>query len=95
MRFDFSKVLLTQDDSNYTEFGKDVTYAQALKSGVLGLDAKTGQEKATNFDLYLKLKSATETTDFSLSEVALLDKAIEGLPTLFYGQLHYFLTNNN
>jgi hypothetical protein len=40
----------------------------------------------------MKLRSADENTDFSLDEVALLDKAVLVYPTLIAGQLHYLLT---
>lgn len=51
------------------------------------------EEKVKRFELFLKLRSADNDTDWSLEEVALLERAILVFSTLIAGQLHYLLHN--
>jgi len=91
MRIDFTHVLLDAEDAPVQEEGIPVSIAKVLKRAVLAIDDK--DKKLELFELFLKLKTADSDTDFSIQEIALLDKAISVYPVLIYGQLHYLLSN--
>jgi hypothetical protein len=92
MKIDFSYQLVDAEDlPAKDEKGNDATVVQALKRAILAFEDK--DKKLEQFELFMKLKSATSETEFTVQEVALLDKAIAVYPVLIYGQLSYLLSN--
>lgn len=89
MKINFDAQLFDQDDALIMEDGKPAAVSKALKRAVIAFEDK--DKKLELFELFLKLKAADSTTDFSIEEIALLDKAISVFPTLIYGQLSYLL----
>jgi len=85
MKIDFPAVLV-DGNGNPVE---DASVKLALEKALLA-DAPES-ERLERFSLFLKLRSATVDTDFSLDEVQLLVKAVRVYPTLIMGQLTYLL----
>lgn len=97
MRLKLDGPLLDPDDAVITEDGQPVPAVKLLKRVIISdKDAKgepvKPEDKLDRFELFLKLKSWDAETDFSPSEVALLDKAVLAYPPLIAGQLHYLLS---
>ena len=97
MKIDFAAQLLDANDAVVLEDEKPAKIITLLKRAVLADYTPQGQpipadDKYKRFELYLKLKSADNETDFTLDEIALLDNAVLVFPTLISGQLHYLLT---
>lgn len=100
MKIDFAAQLRDGDDKVIIENDAPAAVKEILKRAVLADVTPQGQpvpaeEKVKRFDLFLKLRSADETTDFTLDEVQLLDKAVLVFPTLIAGQLHYLLSHKS
>jgi len=98
MKLDFTTQLVDANDEVVLEDEKPVEVKLLLKRAALADFLPDGRpipsdEKFNRFELYMKLRSADEHTDFSLDEVALLDRAVLVFPTLIAGQLHYLLQN--
>lgn len=92
MKINFDYQLVDAEDCPAKdEKGANATVLQALKRAILANEDK--DKKLEQFELFLKLKSATPETDFTVQEVALLDKAIAVYPVLIFGQLSYLLSN--
>ena len=96
MKIDFSAFLRDAEDKVVEENGIPAAVQTLLKRAALADFLPDGHpvpadEKYKRFELYMKLRSADMDTDFSLDEVALLDKAVLVFPTLIAGQLHYLL----
>jgi hypothetical protein len=97
MKLDFDTVLTDADDKPIIESDKPISVLTLLKRAVLADITPAGEaipaiEKVKRFELFLKLKFADNTTDFSIDEVKLMDDAILVFGTLIAGQLHYVLT---
>jgi hypothetical protein len=92
MNIDFSAVLTDAEGAPIVEKDAPVLVVTLLKRAVLADNAKD-DEKYERYELFLKLRSADSTTDFSLDEVQLLEKAVRVYPTLIAGQLIYLLHN--
>jgi len=96
MKIDFTVLLHDMNDEIIKEDDKPAEVVTLLKRATLADFLPDGHpvpadEKYKRFELYMKLRSADMDTDFSLDEVALLDKAVLVFPTLIAGQLHYLL----
>ena len=96
MKIDFSALLRDAEDKVVEENGIPAAVQTLLKRAALADFLPDGRpvpadEKYKRFEIYMKLRSADMDTDFSLDEVALLDKAVLVFPTLIAGQLHYLL----
>lgn len=100
MKIKLSAHLLNPDDAEYQEDGKPVVIQTALKRAIIadvnpdGTPIKV-EDKLKRFDTYLKLNGASDETEWTIEEVALLDRAIGVYPTFIFGQLHYLLQNGN
>ncbi len=92
MKIDIFANILDHEDKPIEENGEKITAVTAFKRAVLAAET-TAQNKLEHFELWLKLKAATAETDFSVAEVALLDKVIAFFPTLIYGRLSRLLSN--
>jgi hypothetical protein len=98
MKIDFTATLVDAEDKPVLENDKPANVLTLFKRAVIadiGPDGRpiTGDEKYPRFELYMKLRSADSTTDFTLDEVQLLEKAVRVYPTLIAGQLTYLLHN--
>jgi hypothetical protein len=92
MKINFDYQLVDGEDlPAKDEKGANATVLQALKRAILASEERDG--KLERFELFMKLKAATAETEFSVQEVALLDKAIAVYPVLIFGQLSYLLSN--
>ena len=91
MKINFDYQLVDDNDVPVQENDKPVSVAKVLKRAVLAVEDK--QNKLELFELFIKLKSADSNTEFTVQEVALLDKAIAVYPVLIFGQLSYLLSN--
>ena len=97
MKINLDAAFVDAEDKTALENDKPITLKDALKRAVLSdVDGKgdpiKAEDKVKRFDLFLKLKTADANTDFSIDEVALLDKASLVFPTLIAGQIHYLLS---
>jgi hypothetical protein len=91
MKIDFSYQLVDETDAPAKdEKGANATVQQALRRALLANEDK--EKKLELFDLFMKVKSADSSTDFTIDEVLLLDKSVKVYPVLVYGQLHYLLS---
>lgn len=101
MKIDFNAVLLDPEDQVIKENDVPVDIKTVLKRAILADTQADGSpipvdQKVKRFELFMKLKHAdSKITDFSLEEIALLDKAVAVFPTLVCGQLHYLLTQKS
>ena len=98
MKIDFDAKLFDAQDKVVLDDDRPARVGMLLKRAVLADLTPDGRptpadEKFQRFELYMKLRQADKDTDFSLDEVALLDKAVLVFPTLISGQLHYLLLN--
>jgi hypothetical protein len=91
MQLDLTKPVLDSEDKPILENDVPVTMGIALKRALVN-DVQDVKEKLERFELFLKIKAAALETEFSPTEVALLDKAIASFPTLIYGRLSHFLS---
>lgn len=96
MKINFDTLLFDGNDAVVMEGEAPADVKVILKRAVLSDMQPNGQpiqpeQKLQRFDLFLKLRSADNDTDWSLDEVALLDKAVMVFPTLISGQLSYLL----
>ncbi len=93
MKINFDYVFVDMDDKEILEEkGQAINVQRLLKQAALADANPDGSplkpdEKYERYELYMKLRSADATTEFSASEVALLDKAVRVYPTLIAGQL--------
>lgn len=94
MKYDFTQELVNSEgtvvkvsDTNATPW----TAWHALKSCILADTQANADSKMARYELFLKLKSATDATDFTAEEVSLLKTAALTLPTIFAGQLAHLL----
>lgn len=94
MKLDLLANILDHDDKPIEENGELVTAGTAFKRAILAAET-TAKDKLEHFELWLKVKAATTETEFSVAEVALLDKVIAFFPTLIYGRLSHLLSNKN
>jgi len=92
MKIDLFAHILDHEDTPIEENGEKVTAATAFKRALLAAET-TAQNKLEHFELWLKIKAANAETEFSVAEVALLDKAIAFFPTLIHGRLSHLLAN--
>jgi hypothetical protein len=98
MKIDFTHQLVDSEGKTVLEEDAPVTIKTVLKRAILADATPAGQpipvdEKVKRFDIFLKLRSADSNTDWTLDEIALLDKAVMVYSTLISGQLHYLLNN--
>jgi hypothetical protein len=92
MKLDLIAHILDHEDKPIEENGAPVTVATALKRALLAAET-TAKDKLEHYELWLKVKAATAETDFSVAEMALLDKVIAFFPTLIHGRLSHLLSN--
>lgn len=88
--------LTTFDDKPILHDGVPAPASFFYKQALIADNDETGKpvasdKKLARFELFLKLRSADKNTDFTLDEVALLDRAVLVYPTIIAGQLHYLL----
>jgi len=92
MKLDFDYKFVDADDVVILEGDAPVAVKTLLKRAVLADANPDGSpikpnEKYDRYELYMKLRSADATTEFSASEVALLDSAVRVYGTIIAGQL--------
>lgn len=95
MKYDFAKAYLRNSEDTVVKVSDTNasawTAAHALKAAVLADTQDNQSSKVARYELFMKLKAATATTDFTSEEVALLKTAALTLPTIFAGQLAHLL----
>ncbi len=92
MKIDAAYQFVDMDDKPILEEGTPISVWTLLKRAVLADANPDGSpikpnEKYDRYELYMKLRSADATTEFSASEVALLDSAVRVYGTIIAGQL--------
>lgn len=91
MKINFDYQLVDAEDvPAKDEKGANATVLQALKRAILASEDK--DKKLEQFELFLKLKSATPETDFTIDEIKILSDAIKVYPVLIFGQLYHLLS---
>jgi len=91
MKIDLVAPILGADDKPIEENGEVVPVGTALKTALLA-GGDSADDKVKRFDLWFKLKTAGNEVEISVSEAALLDKAIAYYPTLIFGRLSRLLS---
>lgn len=90
MKINLDYQLVDAEDLPILEEGSPVPVVKVLKRAILADETK--DKKLERFELFLKLKSATNETEFTLEEAQMLDTAILVYPTLIAGQLHTLIS---
>lgn len=89
MRYDFTTALLNADGSEAMENGLPATALKGFRNALISDSAGlTPADKAARYELFVSLPTKG---DFTVEDVALLNKAIEIYPTMVYGQLRAIL----
>lgn len=92
MHYEFEVGIQDENGLDVVDENKETfTVRRAIRRALLSGRAEA-EQKLKNYDLFIKLRDATSSTDFSLTEVkSMRDTSIEVYPTLVAGQLAQFL----
>lgn len=96
MKIALDTLVHNADDTVAQEAGKDITVRQCLiRAALSDFDADgqpvKGSEKVGRYHLYIKVKKATDETEFEPEEVVALRKAVLTFPVLLSGFLYELL----